>query len=91
MIKAKILKTKVLRKKKTHIYETYKNTVTPHGNHFYAKASDMENAKMCAYQRLEHSLPHWKCVLICFGECASINLPDKETDDQYSNTSPSNF
>ena len=32
-----------------HIYTTYKNTVMPHGNHIYAKASDMENATMCTY------------------------------------------
>ena len=28
-----------------HIYETYKNTVIPHGHHIYAKSCDMENAK----------------------------------------------
>ena len=31
------------------IYTTYKNTVMPHGNHIYAKASDMANATMCTY------------------------------------------
>ena len=29
--------------KSHHIYETYKNTVMPHGRHIYAKASDMAN------------------------------------------------
>ena len=29
--------------KSHHIYETYKNTVMPHGCHIYSKASDMEN------------------------------------------------
>ena len=36
-------------KKAHHIYETYKNTVMPHGRHIYAKASDMANAKICTY------------------------------------------
>ena len=35
--------------KSHHIYETYKNTVIPHGCHIYAKASDMEKATMCTY------------------------------------------
>ena len=30
------------------IYETYKNTVMPHGHHIYAKAYDTAKAKMCA-------------------------------------------
>ena len=29
-----------------NIYETYKNTVMPHGLNIYAKADDMENATM---------------------------------------------
>ena len=28
--------------KSNHIYETYKNTMMPHGSHLYAKAYDME-------------------------------------------------
>ena len=46
-----------------HIYTIYKNTVMPHGSHFYAKASDMENYTMCTYPQSKHALPHWKCVL----------------------------
>ena len=49
----------------------------PHGRHIYSKASDMENAKMCAYPHSDNSLPHWKCVLRCCAECPCINLPDK--------------
>ena len=33
-------------KKAHHIYETYKNTVMPHGRHIYSKASDMANETM---------------------------------------------
>ena len=63
-----------------HIYETYKNTVMPHGRHNYAKASDMANATMCTYPRSDHALPHWKYVLWCCAECPHINFPDQETD-----------
>ena len=34
--------------KENCIYETYKNTVMPHGHHIYAKAYDMARATMCA-------------------------------------------
>ena len=35
--------------KSNHIYETYTNTVMPHGRNIYAKESDMTKATMCAY------------------------------------------
>ena len=34
-------------------------------------------------------LPHWKCVLRRCAKYPSINLPEKETYDQYPDTSPS--
>ena len=49
----------------------------PHGNHIYAKASDMENATMCTYPQSEHALPHCKCVLQCCDDCPCINIPDQ--------------
>ena len=49
--------------KAPNIYETYKNTVVPHGRHIYAKSSDVANAKMCTYPQSGHALPHLKCVL----------------------------
>ena len=58
------------------IYETYKNTVMPHGRHIYAKASDMAKAKICEYPQSDHTLPHWKCVMQCCSKCPSVNLPD---------------
>ena len=36
---------------KNRIYETYKNTVMPHGRNINAKAYDMEKATMCAYSQ----------------------------------------
>ena len=61
----------------------------PHGHHIYAKAYDTEKAKMCAYLQSDHSLPHWKCVMQWCSKLPSVHLPDQETDDQYSDTSPS--
>ena len=51
----------------------------PHGRHIYAKASDMANAKMCAYPYSDNALPYWKCVLRCCAECNCINITDQET------------
>ena len=41
-----------------HIYETYKNTVMPHGRHIYDKTSDIAKAKMYTYPQSDHSFPH---------------------------------
>ena len=65
--------------KSHHIYETYKNAVMPHRRHIYFKASDMEQATMCAYNQSDHALPHYKYVLRCCADVPCINLPDQET------------
>ena len=44
---------------------------------------------MCAYPQYDHALPHWKCVLRCCDDCTCINLPNKETGNQYSDTTSS--
>ena len=49
----------------------------------------MAKATLCAYPQSDHALPHWKCVLRCCAKCPSVNLPDQETYDPYSNTSTS--
>ena len=61
----------------------------PHGRHIYAKASDMANAKICAYSQSDHALPHWKCVLWCCADCPCINLTDQETNKKHEETTPS--
>ena len=61
----------------------------PHGNHIYSKEYDTAKATMCAYPQSYHALPHWKCVIQCCSKCTCVNLPDQETDDQYSYTRPS--
>ena len=74
---------------KNCIYETYKNTVMPHGRHIYAKSSDMEKAIMFPYPQSDHSLSHWKRVLRCCDNYPCINLTDQEKDNQYSDTTHS--
>ena len=49
----------------------------------------MEKSTMYAYLQSDNALTHWKCVLQFCAKCTSVNIPDQETDDQYSNTSPS--
>ena len=78
-LKDKIQNSQIIRSGENshHIYETYKNTVMPHGSHICAKASDMEKATMYTYPQSDHTISHWKCVLRCCSECTYINLPDK--------------
>ena len=71
-----------------HIYETYKNTVMPHGSHIYSKAYDMENATTSAYFHSDNAIPHWKFVLRCCAECPCINLPDQETNKKHEEKNP---
>ena len=63
--------------------------VMPHWRHICAKASGTEKATICEYPQSYHALPHWKCLMQCFYKFPSINLPEQEMDDQYTNTSPS--
>ena len=71
------------------IYKPYKNTWMPHCRHIYAKTSDMEKATVCTYPQSDHTLPHWKYVFRFCAKCPCINLPKQETDNQYSETTPS--
>ena len=84
-----MIKTECPVKMKIRKYETYKNILMPHGGHIYSKVSDTEKATMCAYHQSDNELPHWKCVLRFCADCTCINLTDQETDNQYSDTTPS--
>ena len=57
------------------LFETYKNTVTPHGKHMFETAYDMEMATMCVYPSYKYALPHWKCVFRCCAKCTRIDPP----------------
>ena len=60
-----------------------------HGRHICSKSSDMINATMFTYSQYDHALTHWKYVLRCCAECPCINIPNQETDNQNSDTTPS--
>ena len=60
--------------KSHHIYETYKNTVMPHGRHIYAKEYDIPQAIMCAYTQYDHAPPHWKFLLRCCTESIHVSI-----------------
>ena len=81
--------TEGLAKNKICIYETYKNTMMPHGRHICAKFSDMVNAKTCAYPQYNHAFPHWEYVLQYCAKFLCTNLLEQEADYQYSNNRPS--
>ena len=59
-----------------------------HGRHIYTKASDIVKAKMCSYPQSYHPLPHCKCVMQCCSKFLSINIPEQESDNQYTDTIP---
>ena len=61
----------------------------PHMRHIYFKASGMAKETMYAYPHSNHALTPWKFIIRCCAKCPSVNLPDKEADDKYSDTSPS--
>ena len=62
--------------KANHTFDTYKNSVMPHGHHIYETSSDIAMATMCAYPPSQHALSHWKCVLRCCYNCPGIDFPD---------------
>ena len=42
----------------SRVFETYNNTVRPHGFHIYSTAVDMAMAKMCPCTYKNHGLSH---------------------------------
>ena len=54
------------------LFETYKNSVMPHGHHIYETASDMFMETICAYPPSQHEL-----VVHCCADCPRVDLPDK--------------
>ena len=62
------------------LFETYKNSVIPHGKHMFQTASDMAMTKICAYTSSSYSLPHWKCVLYCCAKYPWTYLTIPELD-----------
>ena len=61
--------------KSNRLFETYKNSVMPHGCHIYETAADTTMAKICTYPPSQHAFPQWKCVLCCCSNFPRIDLP----------------
>ena len=64
----------------SHLFETYKNSVRPHGCHIYNSAADMDMVKMCPCPSQKNGLPQCKCVLSCCDKCPVISISHQETD-----------
>ena len=47
----------------------------PHGLRIYTEEYETAMATMFAYPPSQHSLPHWKCVLLCCDNLPHIKLP----------------
>ena len=56
-------------------FETYKNSMRPHGHHIQKMASDISMANTCPFTSAKHALTHWKYVLSCCAQCTSIVIP----------------
>ena len=54
-----------------HIYETYKNTVMPHGRHIYAKAYDME---ILQYAHILSLIMHFHTGNVYFGAVLNFHV-----------------
>ena len=58
-----------------NIFETYKNSVMPHGKHMLRIAYVMAISTICTYPLSKHALSHRKCVLRCCEKCTFVDLP----------------
>ena len=65
-----------------HLFETYKNSAMPHGNHMFQTESDMAISTICEYLPSKYALPHWKYVLRCCAKFPHIYLPSLEPYQQ---------
>ena len=68
------------------IFETYNNSVQPHGCNVYNNTSDMNMAKIYPYAYKYNGLPHWKYVLCCCDKCPSTVLHIKEENKETTKT-----
>ena len=68
-----------------HLFETYKNTFMPHGNHMFQTAYDTIMENLFTYPSSTYSLALWKCVLCCCAKYTGIDIPGTESDRQKSN------
>ena len=70
----------------SHIVETYKNTVQPHGCHICNTAADMDREEMCPCNSKHRGMLQETFVLRCCDKCSSIVLPSQEANKYTTNT-----
>ena len=64
----------------SHLFETYTNSVRPHGYHICNYAADMATEKLCPCPSQHHGIPKWKCVLRCWEKFSGISMPHQDTN-----------
>ena len=72
----------------SHLFETYKNAVRPHGCNIYNSASDMAMAKTCPCTSQHHGIPHWKFILLFCEKYPGIIITHQEKNKYATNTCP---
>ena len=72
----------------SHIFETYKNNMMPHGRHIHQTEFDMAMATMCTYPLTQHALQHWKYMFHLCLRCTHIAILSKESDNDHLKTCP---
>ena len=65
------------------IFETYGNSVIPHGLNIHKTASDIAIATMCDFLSNKHALPDWRCVFRC---CENFPIIVPPGQDAYSDS-----
>ena len=70
------------------LFETYNNSVTPHGNHIFPTSYNTAMETMCTYKSSNYALPHWISVLCCCAQCLCMDFQIPESYQHHSNISP---
>ena len=72
----------------SHIFETYKNSLRPHGCNIHNSATYMSMAKHYTCTYTHHGLPHWKYVLRSCDKLPNIVIPSQDENKYITNTWP---
>ena len=64
----------------SRIFETYKNSIRPHGCHIYNTSTEIDMEEMCPCPYKHQVILHCKCVLRCFYKYLSIVIPILEAN-----------
>ena len=69
------------------LFETYKNSVRPHGCHICNYSADITMSTMCPFPSQNHGLPQYKHVIICCDKYPGIIITYKKTNTYATNNS----